>query len=40
MVGTIERNGPVGRIKCGQFLDSKNRVASQEGLCCMECVTK
>jgi len=27
---------PSGPIKCREFLDSENRLASQKGLCCMK----
>jgi len=37
VVGTFEcSNEPSGSIKCGEFLDSLNLLASQEGLCSME----
>ena len=42
MAGTCEcGNEPSGFIKCGEFLVlAENRLASQEGLCCMERVSK
>ena len=29
-------NEPSGSVKCGEFLDAANQLASQEGLCTME----
>ena len=42
MAGTCEcGNEPSVSIKCGEFLDlAENRLASQEGLCSMEYVSK
>ena len=37
MAGTCEcGNEPPGSIKCGEFVDEQNRLASEEGLCSVE----